>query len=194
MKRSAFTLIEVMVAIVVTGVVVSIAYATMQAGFETADRLAVAQSGDEREIVARSILSRALRHAVPGTIGGSPVFILRDKSEGAGIGDELEFRTRGMTDPLGASEVWELLLVPMPDGLQLTGFVVDDSVRSFSTVLPRIREIDIRVRGRDFRDGWLETWSVPDRSPVAISITFLGAGNQTIGAPLVARVGLEGNP
>ena len=194
MTRKAFTLIEVMVAIVVTGVVVSIAYATMQAGFETSDRLAVAQSGDEREVVARSILSRALRHAVSGTIGGSPVFVLRDQSEGTALGDELRFRTRGVSEPLGASEVWEVSLVPTPNGLQLTGFAVEDSVRSFTSVLPRLRSMDIRVRGRDFRDGWLETWSVPDRSPVAVSIAFLAADNRMIGAPLVARVGLEGNP
>lgn len=192
--RRAFTLIEVMVAIVVTGVVVSIAYATMQAGFETTDRLALAQSGDEREIVARSILSRALRHAVPGTIGGSPVFILRDRSEGAELGDELRFRTRGVTEPLGASEVWEVSLMPLPDGVHLDAYAVDDTVTRFSSVLPRLRSIDIRVRGRDFRDGWLETWSVPDRSPVAVSIAFLAADNRMIGAPLVARVGLEGNP
>jgi len=193
-RRKAFTLVEVMVAIVVTGVVVSIAYATMQAGFETSDRLAKAQSGNEREIVARSILARALRHAVPGTIGGVPVFVLRDKSEGAQPGDELRFRTRGMSEPLGASEVWEVSLLPLPDGLHLVGHAVDDSARSFNSVLPRVRAVDIRVRGRDFRDGWLETWSVPDRSPVAVSIAFLTSDHRLIGAPLVARVGLEGNP
>ena len=194
MRRNAFTLIEVMVAIVVTGVVVSLAYATMQAGFETSDRLALAQSGDEREIVARSILSRALRHAVPGTIGGSLVFVLRDQSEGTTLGDELRFRTRGVSEPLGASEVWEVSLVPSSEGVHLAAYAVDDTLRSLSAVLPRVRSIDVRVRGRDFRDGWLETWSVPDRSPVAVSIAFLSADNRMIGAPLVARVGLEGNP
>jgi len=54
--------------------------------------------------------------------------------------------------------------------------------------------LSIHVQGRDFRDGWLETWNAPDRSPAAVSISFLNADGRVIGAPLMARVGLEGNP
>jgi hypothetical protein len=179
-----------MVALVVTGLVVSLAYASIQAGFETSDRLALAQSGEEREIVARAILSRAIRHAVPGTLGGEPVFVLRDEAQG----DELRFRTRGVGEPLGASEVWEVALSPAADGIRVSGHALDDPARTFSALLPRVRAIDVRVRGRDFRDGWFDSWSVPDRSPVAVSIAFLDAAGRLVGAPLVARVGLEGNP
>jgi len=189
-RRKAFTLIEVMVALVVTGLVVSLAYASIQAGFETSDRLALARSGEEREIVARAILSRAIRHAVPGAIGGEPVFVLRDEAHG----DELQFRTRGVSEPLGASEVWEVALHSSPDGVRVFGRALDDPTRTFSGLLPRVRAIDVRVRGRDFRDGWFESWSVPDRSPVAVWIAFLDADGRLVGAPLVARVGLEGNP
>ena len=46
MKRNAFTLVEVMVALVVTGLVVSIAYASVQAGLDTSERMTAA-SRDE---------------------------------------------------------------------------------------------------------------------------------------------------
>ena len=190
MKRRGFTLIEIMVALVVTGLVVSVAYATLQAGFDTSERLTNAHDGDEREIVARTMLSNALRHAVPGTIGGEPVFVVLDDARG----DGLRFLTRGVSEPLGASEVWEVSLVPGSEGTQFDAHEVGNPSRSFTTLLRRVNGLNVRVRGRDFRDGWLETWNAPDRSPVAVSISFLNADGRMIGAPLMARVGLEGTP
>ena len=190
MKRIGFTLIEVMVALVVTGLVVSVAYATVQAGLDTTDRLANAQEGDEREIVARTMLSRALRHATPGTIGGETVFVLTDQPQG----DELTFLTRGIVEPLGASEVWQVSLVPTPGGMRFSGQAVENPARSFMSLVRRVRAVNVLVQGRDFRDGWLQTWTATDRSPVAASIEFLDRNGRRIGAPLLARVGLEGNP
>jgi prepilin-type N-terminal cleavage/methylation domain-containing protein len=189
-KRNAFTLVEVMVALVVTGLVVSIAYASVQAGLETSDRMAAARTGEERERVARALLSRAIRHAVPGAIGGQPVFVLRDQPSG----DELIFRTRGVSEPLGAAGVWEVALVQTQDGMRLTGIAVGDSSVTFTTLLPRMRRIDVRVLGRDVRDGWFENWPFMDRSPVAVTIAFMDENGRPIGTPLVSRVGLEGNP
>jgi prepilin-type N-terminal cleavage/methylation domain-containing protein len=189
-RRRAFTLIEVMVALVVTGLVVSMAYATMQAGLDTSDRLAVARDGDEREIVARNLLTQALRHAVPGTIGGAPVFVLRDQPQG----DELQFLTRGVSEPLGVSELWEISIQQTSDGTRITGRDPGNPARSFASTLRRVASLNVRVRGRDFRDGWLESWNATDRSPVAVSIEFMDAGGRRVGAPLLARVGLEGNP
>ncbi|HEY5545449.1 MAG TPA: type II secretion system protein [Gemmatimonadaceae bacterium] len=194
MKRRAFTLIEVIVALVVTGLVVSMAYAALQAGFDTSDRLTSARDGAEREIVARSILSSALRHALPGTIGGEPVFVLRERGQGAAPGDELVFRTRGVLEPFGATGVWEVTLLSTTAGMRLSARAVHGSGSPFSATLHAARAIDVRVRGRDPRDGWLESWLAADRSPVAVSIAFLGADGRARGAPLIARVGLEGNP
>lgn len=193
MRRVAFTLLEVLVAIIVTGLVVSIAWAAMQAGLETSDRLERSREGAERETVARAMLSRALRHALPGTIGGDPVFVLAE-GEGTPPGDALRFRTRGVLEPQGATGVWEVSLGPVPEGVRLTGRSVDGSSAPFSATLREVRAIDVRVRGRDARDGWLDTWPAPQRSPVAVSIAFLGADGRARGAPLLARVGLEGNP
>jgi hypothetical protein len=75
--------------------------------------------------------------------------------------------------------------------MRLTARAVDGSGSSFSATLPRVHAIDVRVRGRDPRDGWLETWLAADRSPVAVSIAFLGADGRAFGAAMVARIGLE---
>lgn len=188
MRRRAFTLIEVMVALVVTGLVVSIAYASLQAGFETSDRLTAARSGEEREIVARALLSRAIRHAVPGALGGQPVFVLRNSP----LGDELAFRTRGVGEPNGASEIWDVELINAANGVRFNGRAADAAGRSFATVLPRVQRIDVRVRGRDIRDDWFAEWPFVDRSPVAVMIAFFDSVGRA-GPPLIARVDLEGN-
>lgn len=187
--RRAFTLLEIMVAVVVTGLVVSMAYATVQAGFDTEDRLALSRELDEREAVARAVLSGALRHALSGTLGGEPVFVLRD-----GTSDALVFRSRGVMEPLGATGTWEISLDATDHGLRLAGTPLDGGGAPFVSVLPRVRGLDVRVRGRDARDGWLESWPVADRSPVAARLLLLDASGRAIGAPIVARIGLEGNP
>lgn len=189
MRPRAFTLIEVMVALVISGLVISLAYATMQAGFETSDRLATAQGGAEREVVARAMITRAIRHAVGGTIGGQPVFVLRNQSGN----DGLIFRTRGVAEPNGASAVWEVSLTSDGEKVHVSGHAANDPEQSFSAALPRVRGLDIHVLGRDARDGWFEDWPFVDRSPVAVSIAFLDSNGRIIDAPLVARVGLEGN-
>lgn len=188
MRRNAFTLIEVMVALVVTGLVVSIAYASLQAGFDTSDRLTAAQGGEEREIVARAMLSRTIRHAVPGALGGQPVFVLRNRP----LGDELTFRTRGVGEPNGASEVWDVELINDANGVRFSGRAADLSGRSFSTLLPRVQRVEVRVRGRDIRDDWFTEWPFVDRSPVAVMIAFFDSMDRA-GPPLIASVGLEGN-
>lgn len=186
--RRAFTLLEVLVALVVTSLVVSLAYAALQAAFDTRDRLDLTREGEEREAVARALLSGALRHALSGTLGGEPVFVLQD-----GPSDRLVFRTRGVAEPLGATEAWEIEVTATDDGLRLAGTPLEDDGAAFVTTLPRVRALDVRVRGRDARDGWLEAWPFADRSPVAVRLAFLDARGRATSAPLVARIGLEGN-
>ena len=73
--RRAFTLIEVLLALVITGLVVTLAYGTAQAGFDTQARLAEYRVVGESDAVVRSLLSDALRHAVDGVRGGEAVFV-----------------------------------------------------------------------------------------------------------------------
>lgn len=186
MRRHGFTLLEVMVALVVTGLVVSMAWAAAQAGLDTEGHLARVRDHEERELVARTMLAGAFRHAVPGTIGGAPVFVLRD-----GPSDELTFQTRGVTEPLGASGRWEVTLLAMDAGLLVAGRPMEGDGAAFSVTLPRARAVNVHVRGRDARDGWLESWPAPDRSPAAVRVQFLDDGGRAVGAPLLARVGRE---
>jgi prepilin-type N-terminal cleavage/methylation domain-containing protein len=195
MRRRAFTLIEVMVAIVVTGLVVALAYTAAQAGFDTEERTARVRTGSEADAVGRAMIGNALRHALPGIIGGDTVFALEAYrvNDRALVG--LRFLTRGVIEPFGATGTWEVTVRPGSEGLRIEGRPVDSrDTAPITGTLPGVRAIEVRVRGRDARQGWLDAWVSPDRSPAAVAITFLDAAGQSTGAPLVARVGLEDNP
>jgi prepilin-type N-terminal cleavage/methylation domain-containing protein len=194
--RRAFTLIEIMVALVVTSLVVSLAYAATQAGFDTEERLTRARDGAESEAVARTLIADALRHAVPGIRGGTPVFTISDvRDAGGGTSHGLRFVTRGLVPPLGTSAPWEMTLWPGPEGLTVRARPLEGSESSgISALLPNVKRIGVRVRSRDHRAGWLGAWTDIDVSPTAVSIAFLDAAGRPLGPPLVVRIGLEQSP
>jgi hypothetical protein len=183
------------VAIVVTGLVVALAYAAAQAGFDTEERTARVRAGSEGDAAGRAMIGDALRHALPGIIGGDTVFALEPRQVNDRTLVGLRFLTRGVTEPLGATGTWEMTVRPGTDGLRIDARPLDArDAAPVVGILPGVRAIDVRVRGRDARQGWLDEWPSPDRSPAAVAITFLDAEGRPTGAPLVARIGLEGRP
>ena len=196
MRRRGFTLVEVMVALVVTGLVVSLAYMAAQAGFDTDERLTRAHEGVESEAVARSLIADGIRHALPGIRGGPAVFEVSEvRTANGGVSAALRFLTRGIVSPFGVSGAWEVTLAPGRRGLEIHARATGDAEPgSIDADLPNVASLDVRVLSRDSREGWLHSWSDVERSPVAVSLTFLDRDGRSRGAPLVARVGLEGNP
>jgi prepilin-type N-terminal cleavage/methylation domain-containing protein len=194
--RRAFTLIEIMVALVVTGLVVSLAYAAAQSGFDTEGRLTRARDGAESEAVARTLIADALRHALPGLRGGSPVFAISDVRDAKGnVSEGLRFLTRGLVPPLGTSAPWEMTLSPGPEGLAIRARPLEEARTSgISALLPNVKRIDVRVRSRDQRTGWLAAWTDMDVSPTAVSIAFLDSAGRPVGPPLIVRIGMEAAP
>jgi prepilin-type N-terminal cleavage/methylation domain-containing protein len=67
MRRRGLTLLELMVAITVTGIVALLAYGSAQAGFDTDERLARVGETSEAEAQFRALVSDALRHPVEAT-------------------------------------------------------------------------------------------------------------------------------
>lgn len=195
MMRRGFTLIEVMLALFVTALVVTMAYGAMQGGLDTGTRLTAVRAGIEERAGAREVLANALRHAVPGVTGGPPVFELTDSLGPDGLPhDRLRFLTRGVVPPLGAGDAWAVSVVS-------DAHVVLDA----STTAPRedgrlrgvfrgARGFDVRVLGAGHAARWMDRWDDPGLSPTAVSITFVGADGLPDGPPLVVRSTMETRP
>lgn len=195
MTRRAFTLVEVMIALVVTGLVVTLAYATTQAGFDVEARLDRHRDAGERDVALRAILTDALRHQVDGTRGGDEVFAIADRAAANGASaDSLQLTTRGMVAPLGASAQWSVSLWLSGDTLQLEGRPLDAASDAVPVTarLTGVQQFDVQALGRGLAAAWRGDWPEPDVAPDAIALSVRRAERAPLS--IVVRRGLERAP
>ena len=194
--RRGFTLLELIVSIAVTGVIALLVYGSASAGFDTRDALARHRATTEAELETRVLLVDALRHASDEANPGTPAFELIDGVDPQGLpSDQLTFLTRGVVPPLGASALWRMTLVPSPAGVVVSAAPADNvsgdgSSATNGAVLGAARGMDIEVVSLAER-AWSSAWPSSGQLPAAVRITFYDATGQVVGAPLVARLGLE---
>lgn len=200
--RAAFTVVEVMIALVVSGLVASLAYAAAQAGFDTDARVATYRDGLARDGVVRAILTDALRHQVDGVRGGTDVFTLVDRVDAEGRdADSLSIVTRGVQSPMGASATWRLAAWREGSTLRIAGAPLDganEGIAPFVMSLGEVAAFDVRVLGRGLAARWRAEWPEADQAPDAFAVRLEAArGGASAGAaaePLVVRRGLERSP
>ena len=188
MTRRAFTLVEVMVALVVTGLVTSAAWAALQGGIDTHERLV--RHGDEVEAAAitTAMVGDALRHALPGVRGGPATFTLTRRA----AADSITFLTRGIVEPLGTSGAWRAALWASHDTLHFRATSLESPEHTVATLVPGIRNFRARVLGRGTFAQWMDTWADPGEAPSALQLTWNDRRDQAM--VHVQRLGLERLP
>lgn len=169
--RKGFTLIEVMVALVLTGLVALLAYGSAQAGFDTADRLDDYRHGTESEALMRGMVADALRHVADAPAGGPPSF----RIERTGLSsDALTFVTRGVTSPHGAGTLWMMSLRSSVQGLWLHAEPLEDAeAADVDAYVSGVTGISVRARSDD--GDWVSGWATGQRAPAAVEISFVGS-------------------
>jgi prepilin-type N-terminal cleavage/methylation domain-containing protein len=193
--RRGFTLLEVMVALVVTGIVALLAYGAASAGFDASDRLERYRATVEAQAIVRALLLDALRHLPEG--GGAAMndtlFALHDRASAEGIpSDALRFFSRGVTPPLGASGSWMVTLAPAEEGVRMVAVPIGPGEAApVSVRLSGARGLDVRLLDRTADSLWLDRWDVAGRVPAAVALEFLSAGGVPVGPPLVVHAALE---
>lgn len=169
-QRKAFTLIEVIVALVLTGLVALLAYGSAQAGFDTADRLDDYRQGTESEALMRGMLSDALRHVADAPAGGPASFRVERASRSS---DALAFVTRGVTAPHGAGPLWMMTVRSSPRGLWLHAEPLEDTAAAdIDAFASELTGISVRALNDD--GAWVREWTTGQRTPAAIEISFSG--------------------
>jgi prepilin-type N-terminal cleavage/methylation domain-containing protein len=193
--RPGFTLLELMVAIVITSVVAVLAYGTARTGIDLNDRLADYRTNVEAQTVLRQLLLDALRHPPEG--GGAAMndvlFWLEDATDTQGLPvDGLRFYSRGLIAPLGASGSWSVTLEPGDQGVRLLAVPLDSGIAMpFATQLPGVRGLDVRVLERTADSSWHSGWDAPGRVPAAVALEFFSAPGTPAAPALVVHSALE---
>ena len=177
--RRGFTLLEVLVALVVTALVVTLSYGAAQAGFDTEARLAERRAAGDALTAWRALLGDAIRHVERGVAEDDAVFVL--------AADTLRLLTRGVVPPLGTGERWQVTLAPGVDGVRLTAAPAEGTQAPSVSVLVREAR-GVRVRVLPYAGGaWTSEWPRPSAAPAAVSVRLLDAAGRALTPALVAR-------
>ena len=182
--RRGFTLIEVMIALVIGSVVVSLAYATLNAGMDVQTRVTAAREADASTTAFRAMLVDALRHAVPGD--ARDVRGLHMGVDGSGLATKLVFISRGVSAPLGGTGSWLVKLTADSTGVVLNATALDASRTPLRLVARGPHAFALRFLAADDLN-WRSAWDDATRLPAAVEVRFLDRDGHDTMAALVAR-------
>jgi prepilin-type N-terminal cleavage/methylation domain-containing protein len=178
-RASGFTLLEVMVAIVLTSLIVVLAYSAAQVSYDAHARLSGELRALQQARALRELLQDALRGARVPQRPGDPPFTLH-----AG---RLSFVTAGSGPPLDPDYDWLLTLGPTADGLELSATPVGRVPAAVVTIrVPGVTRWEVWALAPN-RSQWLEEWSAPAALPPAVAIKMWHE-TTPLGLPLQVRL------
>jgi hypothetical protein len=164
-----------MLAFVLTSVVVVVAFATAQVGFDARARLAADLGRVESAHAVRELFRDALRNARAPDEPGQPGFTLAH--------DTLAFVAGGGAGPLDPDYDWRISIAPGSRGLEFVGVPLGHAhPAQVAFHVPGVTRWQVRVLGVG-ESQWQTDWSEANVTPRAVSIEFW---NDTvpIGVPL----------
>lgn len=190
-RRSGFTLIEVLVAIVLTSVVSLLVYGAAQAARDTQVRVAAERSSLQRAMAMRLLLADALAGAQTTFRSLDTVLVLENRVNGRGIPqDRLTWVSSGDFPPLSPGVDWTVTLEATSAGLLLSGRPrgVRAGARRLA-LLPGISGLEIRVKQTGKDPNWSAEWKFPTALPKAAQLTYW-AESGPAGVPLTVRLAM----
>lgn len=190
-RRDGFTLLELMLAIVITGLVALIAYAAITVGLDTQERVERHRREAQSRALFRPFVSDALRHIADVAGTGMPVFWISAVAGTTG-GESVTFLTRGIQSPLGSSGLWRLTMIPSANGLHVQADPLEDPSRSsISSILSGVREMRLRILATRQDKVWVTNWDATRQQPYAVKIELLDSAGRMIDSPLIVATAFE---
>ena len=171
-----FTLLELLVALVLAGVVALLVYGAADAGRETHARLVARRRALQIDRAFRATVEDALRNARPTRTYGDTAFWIEARRDGRGRPiDRVWFVTAGGLPPLTADADWEVSLEPGSQGLELVATPVGMAQPlRVVTRYPGVTGLAVRVLGFGSPPEWTDRWIFPSFVPRAIELTYWG--------------------
>jgi type II secretory pathway pseudopilin PulG len=178
-----FTVLEVLVALLVSALVVGLAYTTLSAATDAEARVADAQQRLQDDAGARVLLGDALRHAVAEARADGRGWHL--EPDGRGGTARLTFVSRGIQPPYGATGRWSVSVLARGGQVHIEAVPLDAAGPRLATMVhaPGMA-VSVRPPGRT---EWRDAWSDSTRLPDAVAIAWRAADGREVAPPLVAR-------
>jgi prepilin-type N-terminal cleavage/methylation domain-containing protein len=174
-RRAAFTLIEIMVGLVITSLVVLLAYGVAQVGYDARARMVTHLRDAESARAIRALLNDALRNVKTPDRPDDPGFVLQN--------GRLSFVAAGGAAPLDADYDWLIQVGPSSRGLELSATPVGHATPARVTFYaPDITRWNVHVLDANGTQ-WTQEWRAQRITPRAVTINFWH-DNVTTGLPL----------
>lgn len=169
-----FTLVEVLAALVLTGVVALLVYGAAGAALETERRLDEGRIRRQEARAWRALVTDALRNARPARIRGDTAFWVDDGRGPDGTpADRLRFLTAGGLAPLTPDADWLVSIEPVGNGLVLTAAAVGVVGPPRLVRGPAgVRGLDVRVTGFTRELEWTARWRFPALVPGGVELVW----------------------
>jgi prepilin-type N-terminal cleavage/methylation domain-containing protein len=179
--RAGFTLLEVIVAITVTGLALTTAGMALTAARSTAARIQTHEARTEAESRVRALLTDMLRHAPRAEQVDQPLLVV-DRAGGTPV---LRFLSTGVREPYGTGGVW-LVEVALRDStlvVRATPTGRDADATPLTATLSPVEQFDVRVLEYATAlasSAWRADWPVAQDRPRAIELSGqAGSGSST---------------
>lgn len=164
MRREAgFTLLELIVAIVLTSLVALLAYSAAQVAVDTRTRMVSHLHDVESARAVRMLLTDALRNARAPQRPGDSGFDLQN--------NRLSFVAAGGAAPLDPDYDWRITVSPSAGGLQVVAAPLGHApATQVAFQVPDVTRWDVQVL--DANAQWRSDWTTEKVMPRAITIAF----------------------
>lgn len=184
--RAGFTLIELMIALALTGIAAAIASSAVGAARRTEAVVQDHRVHAEADLRLRAMLQDMLRHAPPASMVDAPLVEI----SGAPDARVLTFLSRGVVAPFGTGRVWRVTVRQASDSLLVDAVTVSaNETAPIHTSVPGVTSLSVRVLERATQlDGmrWREDWPVARARPAAIALAWSARGGEPV--PLIVAM------
>jgi general secretion pathway protein J len=190
LRRSGFTLLELLIALVLTAVAVTIAGSALRTASIAGARVEEHRDTLEQDARLRATLTDMLRHAPASESVDEPLLQIAQDAAGRA---RLTFLSKGVRPPYGTGDIWRVTVFVSSAGLVLDALPVGASVdaTALHSVHPGVTTLSVRVleqvpaqTGSIVTAGWRSDWPLNTSRPAMIAFDF----GQSANPPLVVAL------
>jgi prepilin-type N-terminal cleavage/methylation domain-containing protein len=174
-RRRGFTLVEVVAALTLTAIVITIAAGALASASDAHATIGRHRRTLEAESRWRSAVTDMLRHPPRADAVDEPLVRLSRAPAGA----VLTFLSVGVVQPFGTGRIWRVTIAADSAGLQLDAEPIGtgEPAARLHTTLSHIGGFDVAVLERtEAPASWRGDWPIERNRPALLRLSFRGKG------------------